>query len=107
MGEAFRERGGETCPRGGGTPDPGKPGARALFRPGSLRSRRHSHSGPVSQAVASRPAPVRKCSTVSLVDLPMTALAVISTAIPPQPSGRMREQVKDVTDVTYRRVFER
>lgn len=42
----------------------------------------------------------RKSSRMSLVDLPTIASAVIRTAMPPKPSGRIFEQVKDVTAVT-------
>lgn len=37
---------------------------------------------------------------ISLVDLPMTAAAVMRTAMPPKPSGRIFEQVKAETAVT-------
>ena len=37
---------------------------------------------------------------MSPVDLPITVSAVISTAMPPKPSGRIFEQVKAETAVT-------
>jgi hypothetical protein len=48
----------------------------------------------------SRPAWARKSSRMSLVDFPTIASLVISTAMPPKPSGRILLQVKDVTAVT-------
>jgi hypothetical protein len=53
---------------------------------------------PSSAAFPSRSS--RKSSRMSLVDLPTIASAVIRAAMPPKPSGRIFEQVKDVTAVT-------
>src|SRR5665213_134947 len=46
------------------------------------------------------PSSPRKSSMISWVDLPLIVSAVMSTAMPPKPSGRIFEQVKDVTAVT-------